>query len=420
MRVGPMLGCLWGEYKSLNILFITLLDFKSIDEQGIYTDLLREFANNNHNLYIVSPTEKRNNISTHIIENDNCKILKLKIGNMQKTNVIEKGISTLTIENKMKNGIREYFKDIKFDLVVYSTPPITFYNAIKYVKNRDDAKTYLLLKDIFPQNAVDMELINKKSLLYKFFRNKEKRLYRISDFIGCMSDANKSYVINNNPEVEISKVEINPNSIDIRNIDTSNIDIQLVREKYKIPKNKTIFIYGGNLGKPQGIEFLINCLKSNKDNNEAHFIIVGAGTEYIKLERHVRLEKYSNVQLFSQMYKSEYEELVKASDVGLIFLDSRFTIPNFPSRLLSYMQFSLPVLASTDINTDIKDVLKDGEFGLWNESTDLESFKKNVELLSDANFRSRLGVNAKEYLLENYSSEKSYNIIMNHFKRLGN
>lgn len=404
----------------MNILFITLLDFQSIDEKGIYTDLLREFANDNHNLYIVSPTEKRNNISTHIIKIENCKILKLKIGNMQKTNIIEKGISTLTIESRMKSGIKEYFSDVKFDLVLYSTPPITFYDAIKYVKDRDDAKTYLLLKDIFPQNAVDMDFFNKNSLIYKYFRKKEKKLYKISDFIGCMSEANKSYVIDNNPEIEVSKVEVNPNSIDIGKIDTSEINIQHVREKYKIPKDKTIFIYGGNLGKPQGIEFLINCLRSNKDNNDAHFIIVGSGTEYIKLERHIRLEKYSNVQLYSHMNKTEYEKLVKASDVGLIFLDNRFTIPNFPSRLLSYMQYSLPVLASTDVNTDIKDVLKKGEFGLWNESADVESFNRNVQALTDSNLRLKLGSNAREFLLKNYSSSHSYNTIMKHFKRLEN
>ena len=62
---------------------------------------------------------------------------------------------------------------------MYSTPPITFCRAVDYVKKRDNAQTYLLLKDIFPQNAVDIGMMSKqgiKGILYKFFREKEKRL----------------------------------------------------------------------------------------------------------------------------------------------------------------------------------------------------------------------------------------------------
>ena len=101
----------------------------------------------------------------------------------------------------MVNDFFNYFADIKFDLILYSTPPITFYKAIEYVKKRDGAKTYLLLKDIFPQNAVDLGMMSKtglKGLIYKYFRKKEKKLYAISDKIGCMSQANVDYVLKHN------------------------------------------------------------------------------------------------------------------------------------------------------------------------------------------------------------------------------
>lgn len=157
----------------MNVLFLTLLDFSTIDENGIYTDLMREFVKDGHNLYIISPTEKRKNEPTKLIDSGKVKILKLQIGNTQKTNLVEKGISTLTLESKFKSGIKKYFNDVKFDLVLYSTPPITLQKAVEFVKYRDQAKTktYLLLKDIFPQNAVDLEMFKTsgiKSLIYKY------------------------------------------------------------------------------------------------------------------------------------------------------------------------------------------------------------------------------------------------------------
>lgn len=43
----------------MNILFLTVVDFDNIDEQGIYTDLLREFVKQGHKVYVVSPVERR-------------------------------------------------------------------------------------------------------------------------------------------------------------------------------------------------------------------------------------------------------------------------------------------------------------------------------------------------------------------------
>ena len=103
--------------------------------------------------------------------------MKLRIGNIQKTNVIEKGLSTLMVGRQYIEGVKRYFKGIRFDLVLYPTPPITLAGVVKYIKKRDKATTYLMLKDIFPQNAVDMQMLSKtgiKGLLYRYFRKKEK------------------------------------------------------------------------------------------------------------------------------------------------------------------------------------------------------------------------------------------------------
>ena len=404
----------------MNVLFLTLLDFSNIDENGIYTDLMREFIKDGHELYIISPTEKRKNKPTNLIDNGKVKILKLQIGNTQKTNLIEKGISTLTIESKFKNGIKKYFSDVKFDLVLYSTPPITLQKAVEFVKQRDQAKTYLLLKDIFPQNAVDLGMLKTsgvKSLIYKSFRDKEERLYKNSDYIGCMSNANVEFLLKHNPSISNEIVEVCPNSIEPINIDISEYDKKQIREKYNIPIDKTIFIYGGNLGKPQGIDFLIECIRANENNKQSYFLIVGSGTEFGKLENFLNEEKLKNAKLLSQLPKSDYEVLANSCDVGLIFLDRRFTIPNFPSRLLSYMQASMPVLAATDINTDIGKVIENGNFGCWCESVDVDKFNQLVNKLCDEELRIGLGRNAREYLEEYYSAKHSYEIIISHFNK---
>ena len=408
----------------MNILFLTLVDFDTIEQHNIYTDLLRELRRNGHTIYSVSPVEKRKKQKTYVISEENSFILKLKIGNIQKTNIIEKGISTLTIESLYIAGIKKYFSNIKFDMVLYSTPPITFCRAVEYVKRRDDAKTYLLLKDIFPQNSVDMGMLSKngwKGVLYRYFRKKEKKLYQISDKIGCMSQANVDYVLKNNQELaerdrqarengENPIIEINPNCIEVRDRSIDDNEKIEIRKKYELPLDKTIFLYGGNLGKPQGIEFLIQCIKSQSKNKDVFFMVVGDGTEYGKLEQFQKKEQQQNFKLFQRLPKEDYQKVVASCDIGMIFLDYRFTIPNFPSRILDYMAAKLPVLACTDMNTDIGKVITDGRFGWWCESNNVEHFEKLISEVIRTN-RNEMKENSFNYLINNYSVERGAGII---------
>ena len=47
----------------------------------------------------------------------------------------------------------------RFDLVIYPTPPITFAPLVAKLKRQHDCGTYLILRDIFPQNARDLGMI---------------------------------------------------------------------------------------------------------------------------------------------------------------------------------------------------------------------------------------------------------------------
>ena len=401
----------------MNILFLTIGRIDDIDEPSIYLDLLRTFRDNGHAVYCVSPNERREGKETSYSEEKGIHVLRVRIGNIKKCNIIEKGISTLLIESQYRAAVKKHLSNVKFDLVLYSTPPITLAGVIKYVKRRDGAKTYLMLKDIFPQNAVDIGMMTKsglKGLLYKYFRNKEKKLYALSDKIGCMSQANCDYVLRENPEVPSEKVEICPNATIVRDMTVSEEERIALREKYGLPTDKKIFVYGGNLGKPQGIPFIIECLKA-ANNDDAFFFIIGDGTEFSKLESFVNGEKPKNVVLKSRIPREDYNRLVAACDVGMIFLDHRFTIPNFPSRMLGYMQAGLPVLACTDPNTDVGQVIEQGGFGKWCESNDTAAFSATVDALINADFK-EMKKNALKYLNENYSADCAYQKIINSIK----
>lgn len=397
----------------MNILFLSLSRFDDVSVRGIYSDLMREFIKRGNDVYIASPTERRFGKPTHLIDSPHCHIIKIKTLNIQKTNLIEKGIGTLLLELQFDRAIRKYWGDVSFDLVLYATPPITFNKVIERVKNRCGCRSYLMLKDIFPQNAVDLGMMKQGSFLYKLFHRKEKRLYQISDRIGCMSPANCEYVIKNNPSVDHSKVELCPNAIepiDILELTTSERH-ELIA-KFGIPSDKILFIYGGNLGKPQGVDFLLKVVEANESNSGSYIVIVGSGTEFPRIAAWFEEKTPRNATLLSALPKSDYDRLIRACQVGLIFLDPRFTIPNYPSRLLSYLENSMPVLLATDPHTDMGRIAEREGFGLWAQSGDLNAFMQNFSKLTDAPQRiDEMGRKGKQYLLDNYTVDKVVNMI---------
>lgn len=397
----------------MNVLFLTLGSFSDISEKGIYTDLMREFVRNGHTVYIVMPVERRFHRPTEFNEDGNVRILRVRTLNIQKTNLIEKGISTLLIEHLFIRAIRKYIGMVKFDLILYSTPPITFTKVIRLFKRRDKAITYLLLKDIFPQNAVDIGLLSKKSPLYWMFRRTEKRLYRLSDYIGCMSPANMEYVLRHNPFILKDRVGLNPNSIEIGD-DIPVTNKKKIREKYGLPTDVSVFIYGGNLGKPQGIGFLLRTLEANMNREDCFFLIVGSGTEYGKIHDWFKVNKPSNAKLMRGLPRAEYNSLVRSCDVGLIFLDPRFTIPNYPSRLLSYLENKMPVLLATDRNTDIGRIAVENGYGLWCESGDIESYSRCLTIFLEKGNIREMGRKGYDFLIKNYLVAQSYQKIMEH------
>lgn len=407
---------------TMNILFLTLVQFDNLQEHNIYTDLLQEFVDRGHFVYAISPVERRQNVQTYLSQNDErAKVLRLRIGNTQKTSMIEKGIATVTLEQTFIRAIKKYTADIRFDLVLYSTPPITLCNAVQYVRQRDYAKTYLLLKDIFPQNSLDLGILQTsgiKGVLYRMFRKKEQKLYRISDYIGCMSQANVDYVLRHNALSDHQVIEVNPNCICPSKKRTVSEDERVaLRENYGIPVDKCAFLYGGNLGKPQDVRHIVACLRACEVIDDTVFVIAGSGTDRYRLEQYVNQERPQHVILLPQIPIAEYERMVGCCDVGLIFLDHRFTIPNFPSRLLSYMDAGLPVLAATDSNTDVGTVICEGGFGVWCESNGTESFVSGIRQMLDADRRVQMGACARTYLEEHYTARRGYDTIMSHFDK---
>ncbi len=400
-----------------NIVFFTSV-YPEDGHGNLYFDLVKEFENQGHHVDVVTPIERKYKKKTSCTQNGDINVYRIKSLNFRgKVSLIEKGIATLWFLIWFKQVYHKYLKLNNYDIAIFATLPITYAPVMKKLKKKG-TYIYLLHKDFFPENAIDLNILHKNSIMYKIFEKCELSMYKCSDSIGVMSEGNKKYILKLNKGVTEDMVDICPNSI----IPSSNEKIaelsshkKEIREKYQIPHEAVVFIYGGVISRAQGTEYIISLIKHLKECERAFFLFVGSGNTFDELKREIDKNRCENVRILSYIPKNDYDLLMASCDIGMVFLDYGFTVPNIPSRLLGHIDFSQPIIAATDEHTDFKDILLQNQIGLWSASNDPNAFVENVNcLVHNEELRNKMGKNARRYLLESCNATISYQEIIKH------
>lgn len=402
------------ERNNLRVLYIATSFPEPNKGATIYTDLAEALHEAGHEITVAVSEQASSKQDTDMKVERGFNVLRIVTGNYYDVGYIEKGITTLKLPLLMKRGIKKYLGEKTFDLILFEAPPVTNASLVAWAKKKFNCPAYLMLKDIFPQNAVDLNIIKSKGLLFKYFTAKEKKLYQTADFIGCMSIANKNYILDHNKWLDSKKVKIFPNTKKLT--DAIYPDGFPMRERYGIPKEACVFLFGGNMGRPQYVDLLSNAVKDCKDESGIYFLFIGRGTDRYKLEETIKNNAVKNALVIENLPRNEYEQITKECDIGLIVLDPRFTIPNYPSRILSYMEFSKPILAATDKITDFKDLIEDADCGEWVWSADSDEFIKKIKEMAISKELITKGKNGREYIEEHLNVGNSVKLLEDHLK----
>ncbi len=392
----------------MKILFLILEFPSSSNSSNLYVDLALEFKKNGHEVFVITPGE--NNESTSLKIERGLNVLRVKTLKQRGVeNFFIKGIAQLLLPFQFNAAYKEYMKHHSLDLILMPTPPITLVNVVKKIKKVTNAKFYLILRDIYPQGAADLDLVKLK-IAYYYLRYLEIKIYKIADIIGCMSRGNIDYILRHNQYLNKEKFKLLPNwqSTEL----TSDFNLN-VRSKYNLT-NKFIVLFGGTIGYAQKVENIITLANEYKKNEQIVFLVIGDGVKKKYLESMVKEARLNNVIFMNSLPRNEYLQFVRDSDVGLITIDERFTVPTLPSKTTSYFLLKLPILAVIDKHTDYGKFLNDAKGGLWSIGGDDVTLFKNFNLLyKSKELRYELGNSGYNYFMKHLTSEQAYLNIMN-------
>lgn len=256
-----------------------------------------------------------------------------------------------------RNWRRSPLRDVKFDGVAFYSPSIFHAPLVEAIKRKHGARSYLILRDIFPEWALDMGLL-KQGPVYSLLKAVARRQYRAADVIGVQSPGNLALI---DPAVlrHNARLEVLHNWLEPR--DAARCPIDLAASSLA---GRKLCVYAGNIGVAQKLDVVIDIAEALRSRRDIGFVLVGRGNDAARIGREVADRGLDNVQMFDEIDPSAIPALYGQCHVGLVILDVRHRTHNIPGKFVSYMHAGLPVLAVINPNNDLVEMIDSAGVGV--------------------------------------------------------
>jgi glycosyltransferase involved in cell wall biosynthesis len=339
-------------------------------------DLAQQFALLGHRPVVIVPSP----ISDRpwMIERlDGIEVLRVAAPPTRAQSFVRRALAEMWLPFAMLRNVRKSpFRSAKWDLLVWYSPPIFFGPLIWALRRTSGARTYLILRDIFPEWAVDLGLV-RKGPVYLMFKAIAALQYAVSEVIGVQTPSNLAYLAGwASPN---RRIEVLHNWLAV----TPDVGCSIAVENTVLAGRK-IFVYIGNMGIAQGMDIFIELIQSLRHRDDIGFLFVGRGSEFAKLEAEKASRDLNNVLFFGEIDSSEIPGLLAQCQVGLVALHPDHKTHNIPGKFVSYVHYGLPVLARVNAGTDLERIIEDNGVGKVYVGNSVGELKRLAEELADS------------------------------------
>lgn len=272
---------------------------------------------------------------------------------------------------------RSPLADERWDGIIWYSPTIFLGPVVADLKKRSSCPAYLIIRDIFPEWAVDMGLLSR-GLPYWYFRAVARYQYSVADVVGIQTPGNAVY-FREWSRAPGRRLEVLHNWLA-----PAAARGCAIRFSDAALDGKKIFVYAGNMGVAQGLDVMIDLAERLQDRPDVCFLFVGRGSEANRLKDRAVGLGLRNVRFHDEIDPDEIPGLYAQCRVGLVSLDTRHRTHNIPGKFISYMQAGLPVLAVVNPGNDIVDLIQKERVGRVCTVTSAEVLSEQARgLLSD-------------------------------------
>ena len=319
-------------------------------------DLSREFARQGHALTVLLPSPDQDK-PWSLEEFDGAQVLRLKAPRTKDIGYVRRTLGEFVMPFAMLRQFRKSpLSSERWDGVVWYAPSIFHAPLASALKSRSNCKGYLIIRDIFPEWAVDMGLMGR-GLPYRFFDAVARYQYSVADVIGVQTPGNRGY-FDQWQQKSGRTLEVLQNWLD-----------KPAQARCPIRVNETglagrkVFVYAGNMGIAQGMDILLDLAEKLRHRTDVGFLFVGRGSDASRLKASAKVRNLDNVMFYDEIHPDEIPDLYAQCSAGIVALDPRHKSHNIPGKFLTYMQSGLPVLANVNAGNDLAQMIRDEQVG---------------------------------------------------------
>lgn len=339
-------------------------------------DLSREFARQGHSLCVLLPSPDQRE-PWKLEEFDGAQVLRLKAPRTKDIAYARRTLAEFAMPFAMLRNLRKSpLAEEQWDGVVWYAPSIFHGPLVNALKKASRCKGYLIIRDIFPEWAVDMGLMGR-GMPYRFFDAVARYQYSVADVVGVQTPGNRRYFASwlERPDRQL---EVLQNWLDKPAQSQCSI-----RVDETALAGRKVFVYAGNMGVAQGMDILLDLAEKMRSRPDVGFLFVGRGSDSARLKATAQLRQLDNVVFFDEINPDEIPSLYAQCDVGIVALDPRHKSHNIPGKFLTYMQSGLPVLANINAGNDLAQLIRDERVGQVCEANQVGELLSLAEKLLD-------------------------------------
>ena len=337
-------------------------------------DLAQQLLQQGHEPIVVVPTD---NLSKAWVSEllDGVQVFRLAAFKTIDVSFFRRAINEMLLPFTMLYGLRKSnFPITKLDAVVWYSPTIFFGPLVSALKRSSKCPSYLILRDIFPEWALDLGIL-RKGPVYYLFKLVARYQYSVADTIGVQTSANLKYLEYWNKKSN-RKLEVLNNWLADAPKQGTSISIDNTTLK-----GRKIFVYVGNMGIAQGMDVLVDLAECLSCGHDIGFLFVGRGTEVERLQESVVTRRLDNVIFFDEIDSREMPSLLDQCHIGLVTLHPKHQSHNIPGKFLTYLQAGIPVLARINPGTDLVKIINEEGVGKVYVGDNIDEFKNVAEHL---------------------------------------
>ena len=282
-------------------------------------------------------------------------------------------------------------------IYINSWPLFSQYLIIKSSKKRN-IPTILHVQDIYPESLTE-------KLPHYLRKVTISLLLPLDTYI--LKNATRVIGISRNMISYLSKTRrIDPMKFElIRNWQNDDVFLNEARNADMGKKEEFIFMYVGSLSASAGVDVIVRGFHDAKMPS-SKLIIAGSGADKQKCMALANDLKNRQIE-FCEAKPEDVPELQSQADVLLLPLKIGIGKTATPSKLTAYLLSSRPVLACVEDETDVGNILREGNCGFVVEPENPSALSFKMQELYDMNPKQleQLGKNGRKYALKNLSKK---------------